>query len=83
MYFAVTIAFMVSVRLFMPTLLNNLRKFERDCEEYDAQNENRYPILPKKETATDDAGAVAERTDRSLMSLLYGLPKDSVMKISP
>ena len=32
MYFATTIAFMISIRLFMPTMLAKLKKFERDCE---------------------------------------------------
>ena len=47
------------------------------------RNPGRQPILPPKQQATDDATVEAERTDRCLMSLLYGLPKASVLEISP
>ena len=85
MYFATTIAFMISIRLFMPTLLAKLKKFERDCEQFDERNIARggTPLLPKKERATDDSEVEAERPDRTLMSLLYGLPRSSVEEISP
>ena len=69
----------------MPTLLKKLRKFESDCESYDARSSQRglQSILPKKERATDDSEVEAERTDRDLIKLLYGLPRDSVREVSP
>lgn len=84
-YFSITLILSISIHLFMPTLLKKLRQFESDCESYDARSSQRglESILPKKERATDDAEVEAERTDRDLIKLLYGLPRDSVREVSP
>lgn len=82
-YVLLTIAGMISVKLFMPHLLSKLRKFEQDCEMWDASSRSTTKVLPEKECATDDSSTDAERSDRLLMDILYELPKDSIKKISP
>ena len=85
-YFLATIAAMVAVKLLTPRLLSKLRLFEQDCEQWErahANDPNFKSILPKKTKATDDANAYADRSDRALMDVLYGLPKDSVRQVSP
>jgi hypothetical protein len=64
-------------------LLRKIRKFEQDCELHDAHSGNTTKILPPKAKAADDETIEADRADRVLMDILYGLPKDSVMKFSP
>jgi len=67
----------------MPVLLKKIRKFEQDCELWDSQSGRTVKILPPKARAVDDDSTEADRPDRVLMDILYGLPKDSVMKVSP
>jgi len=40
-------------------------------------------ILPPKAKAVDDDSIEAERPDRVLMDILYGLPKEFLMTVSP
>ena len=56
MYIGITLVGMLSLRLFMPTLLKKLRLFEEDCERFDERNaRNGNRILPEKVCATDDS----------------------------
>ena len=38
-YFSLTLFFMISIKCFMPSFLRKLKRFERDCEEFDAEHE--------------------------------------------
>ena len=67
----------------MPFLLKKIKKFEQDCELWDTRSDDPTKILPPKSKAADDDSVEAERPDRVLMDILYGLPKDSVKMISP
>ena len=75
-YFGITLGLMLSLRFFMPVLLRKLREFEADCEKWDETHSPK--ILPDKERAVDDESADADRPDRTLMDILYGLPKESI-----
>lgn len=84
MYIGTTLVLMLSVKMFMPTLLRKLRLFEQDCERFDERNaQTGNKILPDKVRATDDDSIEAERPDRVLMDILYGLPMESIKRVSP
>ena len=77
---------MILVKVLTPKLLQRLRVFEQDCEQWERQHSNELnfePILPAKSQAVDDIAVLADRSDRVLMDVLYGLPKDSVKMVSP
>ena len=65
----------------MPVLLRKLRAFEQDCERWDESHSPK--ILPEKKRAVDDVSAYAERPERDVMNILYGLPYDSIKMVSP
>ena len=67
----------------MPFLLKRIKTFEQDCELWDAHSGGLAKILPPKSKAANDNSVEAERPDRVLMDILYGLPRESVKRISP
>ena len=83
MYIGIAICGMASVNFCMPLFLAKIKKFEEDCVLWDADSGNIISILPPKVKALDDNRFEADRPERVLLSILYGLPKESVNRISP
>ena len=67
----------------IPVLLQRLRAFEQDCEEWEAQNPDSARILAARETAIDEEDKETDRPERDLINVLYALPPDSVALVSP
>lgn len=81
-YFTLTIVLTCCVHVVVPLLLKKLRAFEKDCELWEAHNAPKK-ILSAKCQAVDDSETEADRPDRELMDVLYGLTKEAVQQISP
>ena len=67
----------------IPVLLEKLRAFEQDCEDWEARNPDSPKILAAKEIAIDEEDKETDRPERDLINVLYGLPRESVALVSP
>ena len=82
-YLALTFVGCLSVPILTPYLLKKIRKFEQDCDDWEASHPGNDKVLPERVQSSDDADQDAVRPERVLIEVLYGLPKESVMRISP
>ena len=66
----------------VPRILESLKSFEQDCEQWEANNAP-IKILPEKKQAVDDEETFADRPERELLYVLNGLSLKDVQMISP